>query len=163
MVLKRIYLFQSVQIVWEWCKNVWYSNRWISHLLGWLFENDVKMYGTQTAIGWCSVEGAFENDVKMYGTQTVKTWNQSRPKVWEWCKNVWYSNDFLLPSDLQSVWEWCKNVWYSNNGYISRVYTSVWEWCKNVWYSNLDLSCVVLCRFENDVKMYGTQTLKSSG
>ena len=35
------------------------------------FENDVKMYGTQTFdINkiFCSV---FENDVKMYGTQTI--------------------------------------------------------------------------------------------
>ena len=34
------------------------------------FENDVKMYGTQT---WKNEEydpGMFENDVKMYGTQT---------------------------------------------------------------------------------------------
>ena len=35
------------------------------------FENDVKMYGTQTfpacLYNWLS----FENDVKMYGTQTV--------------------------------------------------------------------------------------------
>ena len=35
-----------------------------------LFENDVKMYGTQTRL--CRVISAalFENDVKMYGTQT---------------------------------------------------------------------------------------------
>ena len=36
------------------------------------FENDVKMYGTQTAekceIGYIP----FENDVKMYGTQTIR-------------------------------------------------------------------------------------------
>ena len=34
------------------------------------FENDVKMYGTQT--GFCGSENVcgFENDVKMYGTQT---------------------------------------------------------------------------------------------
>ena len=34
-----------------------------------LFENDVKMYGTQAS---CSAIGClygFENDVKMYGTQ----------------------------------------------------------------------------------------------
>ena len=37
-----------------------------------MFENDVKMYGTQTrkylypSLYW------FENDVKMYGTQTVR-------------------------------------------------------------------------------------------
>ncbi len=35
-----------------------------------MFENDVKMYGTQTkALSRERYEG-FENDVKMYGTQT---------------------------------------------------------------------------------------------
>ena len=35
------------------------------------FENDVKMYGTQTS--WLNTihAHAFENDVKMYGTQTA--------------------------------------------------------------------------------------------
>ena len=34
------------------------------------FENDVKMYGTQTRIPPRNNNGRFENDVKMYGTQT---------------------------------------------------------------------------------------------
>ena len=34
------------------------------------FENDVKMYGTQTAISCRTEPFWFENDVKMYGTQT---------------------------------------------------------------------------------------------
>ena len=34
----------------------------------------------------------------------------------------------------------------------------VWEWCKNVWYSNLEGIDASLDEFENDVKMYGTQT-----
>ena len=34
------------------------------------FENDVKMYGTQTTNGSFRVHNRFENDVKMYGTQT---------------------------------------------------------------------------------------------
>ena len=34
------------------------------------FENDVKMYGTQTSGFGDTIERAFENDVKMYGTQT---------------------------------------------------------------------------------------------
>ncbi len=34
------------------------------------FENDVKMYGTQTVLAFVLVEFTFENDVKMYGTQT---------------------------------------------------------------------------------------------
>ena len=36
------------------------------------FENDVKMYGTQTIMSVMSVANWFENDVKMYGTQTVR-------------------------------------------------------------------------------------------
>ena len=36
------------------------------------FENDVKMYGTQTQ-NLCRTENQrFENDVKMYGTQTKR-------------------------------------------------------------------------------------------
>ena len=34
------------------------------------FENDVKMYGTQTLIYTRYLSDLFENDVKMYGTQT---------------------------------------------------------------------------------------------
>ena len=34
------------------------------------FENDVKMYGTQTHRKDGGVNDRFENDVKMYGTQT---------------------------------------------------------------------------------------------
>ena len=37
------------------------------------FENDVKMYGTQTCTVLESLEERFENDVKMYGTQTLTT------------------------------------------------------------------------------------------
>ncbi len=36
-----------------------------------LFENDVKMYGTQTRLVVIELESQFENDVKMYGTQTM--------------------------------------------------------------------------------------------
>ena len=36
-----------------------------------LFENDVKMYGTETSILPVILTGVFENDVKMYGTETV--------------------------------------------------------------------------------------------
>ena len=44
-----------------------------SSFLNLRFENDVKMYGTQTAnIAQLAREG-FENDVKMYGTQTYIT------------------------------------------------------------------------------------------
>ena len=37
-----------------------------------MFENDVKMYGTQTNTERFRVCQQFENDVKMYGTQTPK-------------------------------------------------------------------------------------------
>ena len=36
-----------------------------------LFENDVKMYGTQTDTSYVDIDNMFENDVKMYGTQTI--------------------------------------------------------------------------------------------
>ena len=35
------------------------------------FENDVKMYGTQTGPLSSTAIHTFENDVKMYGTQTA--------------------------------------------------------------------------------------------
>ena len=35
------------------------------------FENDVKMYGTQTRLIFSTITEQFENDVKMYGTQTI--------------------------------------------------------------------------------------------
>ena len=40
-----------------------------------LFENDVKMYGTQTPKSYPNLPGSFENDVKMYGTQTNLSWS----------------------------------------------------------------------------------------
>ena len=36
-----------------------------------MFENDVKMYGTQTTFCSHRTYNQFENDVKMYGTQTM--------------------------------------------------------------------------------------------
>ena len=41
-----------------------------SSFLNLRFENDVKMYGTQTLDNHSEREYGFENDVKMYGTQT---------------------------------------------------------------------------------------------
>ena len=41
-----------------------------SSFLNLRFENDVKMYGTQTEIYAIVTVFKFENDVKMYGTQT---------------------------------------------------------------------------------------------
>ena len=42
-----------------------------SSFLNLRFENDVKMYGTQTKEFIQCGRDPFENDVKMYGTQTV--------------------------------------------------------------------------------------------
>ena len=42
-----------------------------SSFLNLRFENDVKMYGTQTILVAFIVSNMFENDVKMYGTQTA--------------------------------------------------------------------------------------------
>ena len=42
-----------------------------SSFLNLRFENDVKMYGTQTDRDVFPGDVAFENDVKMYGTQTI--------------------------------------------------------------------------------------------
>ena len=36
-----------------------------------MFENDVKMYGIQTALYDDTETVTFENDVKMYGIQTL--------------------------------------------------------------------------------------------
>ena len=42
-----------------------------SSFLNLRFENDVKMYGTQTLLESNKTMSSFENDVKMYGTQTI--------------------------------------------------------------------------------------------
>ena len=42
-----------------------------SSFLNLRFENDVKMYGTQTQALFSPAPHPFENDVKMYGTQTT--------------------------------------------------------------------------------------------
>ena len=42
-----------------------------SSFLNLRFENDVKMYGTQTEWMCTAPDSWFENDVKMYGTQTI--------------------------------------------------------------------------------------------
>ena len=42
-----------------------------SSFLNLRFENDVKMYGTQTTLSASTIQYQFENDVKMYGTQTI--------------------------------------------------------------------------------------------
>ena len=47
-----------------------------SSFLNLRFENDVKMYGTQTTMEIEPSQRKFENDVKMYGTQTRKMQRQ---------------------------------------------------------------------------------------
>ena len=51
-----------------------------SSFLNLRFENDVKMYGTQTNCSHRGFTCGFENDVKMYGTQTAKVDNMTYPK-----------------------------------------------------------------------------------
>ena len=49
-----------------------------SSFLNLRFENDVKMYGTQTGNVSGDVTTMFENDVKMYGTQTsLDSWQMN--------------------------------------------------------------------------------------
>ena len=45
-----------------------------------MFENDVKMYGTETKEYVRGVERQFENDVKMYGTETLTKWIAKKVK-----------------------------------------------------------------------------------
>ena len=70
MVFKLQREVAHILSVWEWCKNVWYSNCEESRKSSRLFENDVKMYGIQTARCFSALVSSFENDVKMYGIQT---------------------------------------------------------------------------------------------
>ena len=53
-----------------------------SSFLNLRFENDVKMYGTQTCLSVKKYDCLFENDVKMYGTQTVCS-RQPLPSAFE--------------------------------------------------------------------------------
>ena len=50
-----------------------------SSFLNLRFENDVKMYGTQTKTNALKTLEGFENDVKMYGTQTSA--KKLKPKI----------------------------------------------------------------------------------
>ena len=51
------------------------------------FENDVKMYGTQTTTWVMKWPRRFENDVKMYGTQT---WSYTILSM------LWFENDVKM-------------------------------------------------------------------
>ena len=139
MVLKQILNIFYCWCVWEWCKNVWYSNQPIhSHLIQAVWEwcknvwysNDGKAVDAETG---------FENDVKMYGTQTMATRIILCTAVWEWCKNVWYSNLFslILPQPP-----------FEND-------------VKMYGTQTIKVKDSINLEFENDVKMYGTQTQNS--
>ena len=52
-----------------------------SSFLNLRFENDVKMYGTQTDVLADCVTEVFENDVKMYGTQTPGQQSPSQERL----------------------------------------------------------------------------------
>ena len=43
------------------------------------FENDVKVYGTETIILCVRMQTLFENDVKVYGTETSMPVKYSKP------------------------------------------------------------------------------------
>ena len=136
MVFKQKRRIIHHSIVWERCKNVWYSNLELQLQEAVKFENDVKMYGIQTGGKIQKLSDKFENDVKMYGIQTLLVFYHVQLLVWERCKNVWYSNSGLPDIYNIPVWERCKNVWYSNMTVRCILPVPVWERCKNVWYSN---------------------------
>ena len=63
-----------------------------SSFLNLRFENDVKMYGTQTYKKEVQQRCLFENDVKMYGTQTEKTSNIRHHKFENDVKFIFVNN-----------------------------------------------------------------------
>ena len=50
--------------------------------------------------------------------------------VWEWCKDIWYSNREMYKQLVPLVWEWCKDIWYSNISDGLAGVCIVWKWCK---------------------------------
>ena len=58
-----------------------------SSFLNLRFENDVKMYGTQTERKEKRSDSGFENDVKMYGTQT---------QMFQVLLYLWFENDVKM-------------------------------------------------------------------
>ena len=71
MVLKRRGLQSAGQDEFENDVKMYGTQTPNTRYLAWIwFENDVKMYGTQTQMFQVLLYLWFENDVKMYGTQT---------------------------------------------------------------------------------------------
>ena len=93
------------------------------------FENDVKMYGTQTNIQPVWTTPSFENDVKMYGTQTFisHSW-----RSWEFENDVkMYGTQIAdSPTVVQALFENDVNKKIFSMKFIG---SDIWEWCKNVW------------------------------
>ena len=74
MVLKLLPPHQSPEVVFENDVKMYGTQTFVtSDAFNPQFENDVKMYGTQTFISKLNDRGMFENDVKMYGTQTFRS------------------------------------------------------------------------------------------
>ena len=69
MVLKRVYIERQLPHPFENDVKMYGTQtmNWEYFCLH-LFENDVKMYGTQTVNVFLISSSMFENDVKMYGT-----------------------------------------------------------------------------------------------
>ena len=115
------------------------------------------MYGTQADYFNVSVDYLFENDVKMYGTQARRKRMRLGRCVWEWCKNVWYTsgqeNKYdpdLFENDVkmygtQAVCGKCGSNYQFEND-VKMYGTQARISCNKYWTV-----------FENDVKMYGTQ------
>ena len=71
MVLKRWYLPYECETQFENDVKMYGTETESTDLInGNSFENDVKMYGTETKIDAEELILLFENDVKMYGTET---------------------------------------------------------------------------------------------
>ena len=70
MVFKLTHRKDGWYYVWEWCKDIWYSNIVYPAINDEQFENDVKIYGIQTWENEKYQYSRFENDVKIYGIQT---------------------------------------------------------------------------------------------
>ena len=72
-----------------------------SSFLNLRFENDVKMYGTQTEFDAVNDNLEFENDVKMYGTQTT-----SSPLV----RTSGFENDVKMYGTQTEVEAYCGEI-----------------------------------------------------
>ena len=70
------------------------------------FENDVKMYGTQTSVCHSVTPLSFENDVKMYGTQTEQESSHLPPQ---------FENDVKMYGTQTSMMHSCTELGFEND------------------------------------------------